>query len=117
MINEAIGYITEQAMEIAEKEPEKRNAIIKIEEHLTAKCTTTAIAEMLLKKEKSLKELYKKIEDHARKKLEESKTHSRVICLTSQQVFEIADEYYEIASDTTSTEKLSMKGVDLFDLL
>ena len=113
MINEAIEHITNQAMEIA-KEPEKREAIIKIEEHLTAKCNSEAIADKLLNKEKSLAALYTSIEEKA-KEMITKKSGTVCVALTSEDVFNMVDEYYGIA-DTVSQDDNATE-VNIFDFL
>ena len=114
MINEAIAHITEQAMKIAEQ-PGKRAAIIKIEEHLTAKCTSEVIAAKLLNKEKSLDELYTSIEKKA-KEMITKKAGTVCVSLTSEDVFAIVDDYYDIADATDRTESAPAE-VNIFDLL
>lgn len=111
MINEAIAHITEQAMKIAEQ-PGKRAAIIKIEEHLTAKCTSEVIAAKLLNKEKSLDELYTSIE----KKAKEMAKGTTCVVLTSEEVFNMVDDYYDIA-DATDRAESAPAEVNIFDLL
>ena len=114
MINEAIAHITEQAMKIAEQ-PGKRAAIIKIEEHLTAKCTSEVIAAKLLNKEKSLDELYTSIEKKAKEMITKK---AGIVCvsLTSEDVFAIVDDYYDIA-DATDRAESAPAEVNIFDLL
>lgn len=111
MINEAIAHITEQAMKIAEQ-PGKRAAIIKIEEHLTAKCTSEVIAAKLLNKEKSLDELYTSIE----KKTKEMAKGTTCVVLTSEEVFNMVDDYYDIA-DVADQAESAPAEVNIFDLL
>ena len=114
MINKAIAHITEQAMELA-KQPGKRDAIIKIEEHLTATCIDTATAEKLLKKEKSLAELYNVIQKKAKEKATQ-KHGTTCVCLTSEDVFAMVDDYYNIAG--AEKEKAGfVTEVNIFDLL
>ncbi len=112
MINEAIEHITNQAMEIA-KQPEKREAIIKIEEHLTAKCNSEAIAEKLLDKKKSLNALYISIEEKA-KEMITKKAGTVCVSLTSEDVFAMVDEYYGI---DTKKEAEPAPEVNIFDLI
>lgn len=113
MINKAIAHITEQAMDIA-KEPEKREAIIKIEEHLTAKCNSEAIADKLLNKEKSLSELYDIITEKAKEKITK-KSGTVCVALTSEEVFNVVDEYYNIAAKTGRADIAA--EVSIFDFL
>lgn len=95
IINEAIVHITKQAMELAEQ-LDKREVIIKVEEHLTAVCIDTETADKLLDKEKSLAELYSTIEEKAKGKVV-SQQGTACTCLTSEDVFAMTDEYYGIA--------------------
>lgn len=109
MVNEAIAHITDQAMK------ENNPHITKIEEYLTAKCTGNAVAEKLLNKEKSLRELYDDIYEKARKSAVKG-----AAVMTSEEVFEMVDEYYGLnaADEMESAAKTQQsKAVNILDFL
>lgn len=104
MMDQAIAHITEQMMELDDP------LVQKIEEHLTAICTTDAVARKLLKKEKTLKELKDQIWKRA-----EQQRKQNIAVLPSDEVYAMAEKYYEITEQDKAAAQSGM--IDIRDLL
>lgn len=100
MIDKAIKQITEEMMEL--DTPLAQG----IEEHLTEKCTSEAVAEKLLGSGKSLKEICGKVTAEAKKRAK-----GGVAYIPPEEVFRMVDDYYEIGSAPKRDH------IDVMDLL
>lgn len=105
MIDKAIAHITKQMMEL------NQPLVQAIEEHLTSICTTDAVAGKLLQEEKTLKELNDKIWNKARRQQKKG-----CAFLREEEVYGIAEDYYEIAEADKKTETKN-DVIDIMDLL
>lgn len=102
MIDQAIAHITEQMMKL------NQPLVQMIEEHLTTICTTNAVAEKLLNKEKTLKELSDQIWKEA-----EKRKKGNGAFIPDKEISEIAENYFGI----TEQDKAGNKVIDIRDLL
>ena len=83
---------------------------IAIEEHLTGLCTSSTIAMKILAEDKSLKTIYDKIWDEARKRRKGNCAY-----IPPEEVFAMVDEYYDI-STSEQFAKPAREGVNVLDL-
>ena len=104
MTDRAIEKITKEAMAINDP------MAIAIEEHLTGLCTSSTIAMKILAEDKSLKTIYDKIWDEARKRRK-----GNCACIPPEEVFAMVDEYYGI-STSEQCAKPAREGVNVLDL-
>ena len=107
MKDKAIRKITEEAMKIDDP------VAFAIEEHLTAKCTTNAVAEKLLADDKTLKEAYDKVWTEARKRRKGNCAY-----IPPEEVYEIVDEYYGLDGASRTNHHGEAAGkVNVLDLI
>ena len=105
MKNKAIAKITEEAMKINDP------LAFAIEEHLTNKCTTTAVAEKLLNEGKSLKGAYDAVWAEAKKRKKGNCAY-----IPPEEVYEIIDEYYGLSIAGIVRQHSSGDRVNVLDL-
>lgn len=104
MKDKAIAKITEEAMRI------NTPVAFAIEEHLTNKCTTTAVAEKLLAEGKDFKGAYDAVWAEARKRAKGNCAY-----IPPEEVYEIVDKYYEL--DQTGKKAAPPAPADRVDIL
>jgi hypothetical protein len=111
MINKAIEKITKEAMEL------DHPFGFFIEEHLTEICTSNAVAEKLLAEDKSLREFFKKVTDHARSEAGKTRKNN-VGCwgAPDAEFFRQVEEYYGIDSKPAATSR-SKSRVNILDMI
>ncbi|MCI7301300.1 PcfK-like family protein [Ihubacter massiliensis] len=102
MIDKAIAQITDEMMII------NQPLIQLIEEHLTSICTTEAVAEKLLAKDKSLRELNDAIWSEA-----EKRKSGKGAYIPEPEIFTMAEAYYGI----TKADKNTSGSADVIDIL
>lgn len=105
MINKAIAKITNEMME-------KNDALARlIEEHLTEKCTSIAVAEKILDPNKQLAAIHRMIWDAARKRKERNSAF-----IPDAEIYEMIDKYYGIDTAASRPAKQQTK-INAMDLL
>lgn len=102
MIDKAIAKITDEMMK------SNNPAIRHIEEHLTAICTNEEVAEKILAEGKTLQGAYNAMKNEARR----MSGGSGEICISDEDGFRIADEYFGISANKDAPAK-----IDIMDLL
>ena len=105
MINKAIAKITDEAMKINDP------VAFAIEEHLTKKCTTNAVAVLLLAEDKSLKAAYDKVWAEARKRKKGNCAY-----IPPEEVYEMVEKYYGIDQQGGKAAQPASNRVDVLDL-
>ena len=111
MKDKAIAKITEEAMAIGDP------MAIAIEEHLTARCTNTQIAEKLLAEDKSLKKAIDVIMQKARKIAQENrKGNTGHAVISDADAYKMVDEYYGIDEKAAPARRSESQRVDVLDL-
>lgn len=106
MKDKAIAKITDEAMKINDP------MAFAIEEHLTKKCTTNAVAEKLLAEDKSLRQAYDMIWAEARKRKKGNCAY-----IPPEEVYEMVDKYYGIGQiGSTSRKNEQADRVNVLDL-
>ena len=106
MKDKAIAKITEEAMKINDP------VAFAIEEHLTNKCTTTAVAKKLLAEGKELKGAYDAVWAEARKRKKGNCAY-----IPPEEVYEIVDKYYGLGQTGKKTAPVTQADrVDVLDL-
>lgn len=108
MIDIAIAQITDEMMALDQP------LVQLIEEHLTSICTTEAVAEKLLAKDKSLKEL----NDTVWLEAEKRKT-GRGTYIPEPEIFAMAEKYYGITDADKSRRQRNHteEVIDVLDML
>ena len=107
MKDKAIEKITKEAMAIDDP------VAFAIEEHLTNRCTTNAVAALLLTEDKSLKKAYDMVWAEAKKRRKGNCAY-----IPPEEVYDMVDKYYGLdqpgkkAPQTASTNR-----VDVLDLI
>lgn len=104
MIDKAIAKITEEMMKTDDP------AIRAIEEHLTERCTNTAVAEKLLDPEKTLKGALDAMRAEAKKRAVDG-----VGVISDEEGFRIVEEYFGI-SEIRET-KHEQDNINILDLI
>ena len=104
MKDKAIAKITQEAMKIDDP------MAFAIEEYLTKMCTTNAVAEKLLAKDKSLKAIYNKIWAEAKKRRKGS-----CAFIPPEEVYNMVDEYYGLTRKAAAP-KAAEDRVNVLDL-
>lgn len=102
MIDKAIAHITEQMIQL------NLPLVQLIEEHLTSICTTEAVAEKLLAKDKCLRELNDTIWSEA-----EKRKSGKGAYIPEPEIFAMAEAYYGI----TEADKNTSGSADVIDIL
>lgn len=105
MINEAIKKITDEMMQLQEKDP----FAVPVEEHLTAICTNEDVAGKILQDGKTLKGAIDALWTEAKKR----KTGNSAV-ISSDEAFKIVDDYFGINS---VSNKMTAAKIDVMDLL
>lgn len=106
MIDKAIAKITDEAMKINDP------MAFAIEEHLTSLCTTDKAAALLLAENKSLDKIYDMIWKEAAKRKK-----GRVAFIPPEEVYAMIDEYYEISSSGSQTQRPARTRANVLDLI
>lgn len=106
MIDKAIEKITKEAMEI------KHPMAIAIEEYLTNKCTSNAVARKLLDESKTIKGIYDQIYNKAKKEAKD-----RFAAISDEEVYSMVDEYYGLDAAPHRSSAGSAGRVDVLDLI
>lgn len=107
MKDKAIAKITEEAMKIDDP------MAFAIEEHLTERCTSNAVAQKLLAEDKNLKAAYDLIWSEAKKRRKGNCAY-----IPPEEVFAMVDRYYgldQIGNKAQKTEHADK--VNILDLL
>ena len=101
---------TDEAKMRMAKECQGKEELVPIEEYLTSICTTDAVAEKILEKEKTLQ----KCLDHMRKIAQKKAVHG-FACIPPEEGFKIIGEYYGI----TEADKSQTVGnvIDIMDYI
>lgn len=99
LTDKAVAKITEEMMSLGVPIAQA------IEEYLTGKCTTDAVAEKLLVEEKSLSGAVKMIWDEARKRRKGNCAY-----IPPEEVYEMVDTYYGI-NETEATEVIDIMSL------
>ncbi len=112
MKDKAIEKITKEAMEL------NTPFAFFLEEYLTSKCTSTAVAEKLLAKDKSLKTLCNQITNRMRKEAEEANKGKRsaVWGAPDEVFYKEADKYYGLDQTPVRTSSGAPERVSVLDL-
>ena len=111
MKDKAIAKITEEAMAIGDP------MAIAIEEHLTARCMNTQIAEKLLAEDKSLKKAIDVIMQKARKIASENrKGNTGRAVISDADAYKMVDEYYGLDEQAAPEKRPASQRVDVLDL-
>ena len=111
MKDKAIAKITEEAMAIGDP------MAIAIEEHLTARCTNTQIAEKLLAEDKSLKKAIDVTMQKARKIASENrKGNTGRAVISDADAYKMVDEYYGLDEQAAPEKRPASQRVDVLDL-
>lgn len=105
---------TDEAKMRMAKECQNKDWLIPFEEYLTAICTTDAVAEKILKEDKTLGKCYKLIESEAEKRLK-SRTGTQCVSLTDEEGYELTRKYYEITD--ADMNQTSGKVIDIMDFI
>ena len=106
MKDKAIAKITEEAMAINDP------VAFGIEEYLTGKCTTTAVAMKILEDDKKLKEIYDKVWAEARKRKKGNCAY-----IPPEEVYAMVDEYYGLDNMATGRQHSNRDRVNVLDLI
>nr|AHF24050.1 hypothetical protein [uncultured bacterium Contig643] len=106
MIDKAIAKITKEAMEINDP------VAFGIEEHLTEICTSSSVAMKILAEDKSLKGIYDKVWAEARKRRK-----GNCVFIPPAEVYAMIDEYYEISSSGSQTQRPARTRANVLDLI
>lgn len=105
MKDKAITKITQEAMKINDP------MAFAIEEYLTEKCTSDAVAVKLLAEDKSLKQIYDRIWSEAKRRQKRNCAY-----IPSEEVFGWIDEYYGLDQKATPASRGSAERIDVLDL-
>ena len=90
---------------------------IAIEEHLTARCANTQIAEKLLAEDKSLKKAIDVIMQKARKIASENrKGNTGRAVISDADAYKMVDEYYGLDEQAAPEKRPASQRVDVLDL-
>lgn len=105
MINKAIAKLTEEA--------KNDKMLILLEEHLTNLCTTDAIAEKILNKDKSLGKFFEELKNYAK-----SIAKGNSVAISDEEVYQRLRDYYGITDEEPAAEEEQTEEIlDVLDFM